>query len=315
MAVFSGPVTAAAVTANTAVGATAGGAELITADGRRRLIAGPLGPVRAVALSADGSTAATGHDRGAAFWDVRSGARRRLVPAQGQVSMVALAPGGRILVTGGRRGMLRVFGGVGAPRREIETGLGTVVAGAVSPDARYVGAGDSNGAAGVWEIATGKRVSRLTGHADAIAGMAFSSGSRLVGTASYDHDARIWRVADGRLLHLLPHGAVASGVAFGPDGRWVATAGPERAVIWDLGTGNQLLKLAGAATGDASSRWRSRPTAGPCTPSRTTETSAATAAWCAARSTRCARPRSCGCGVSAPLGKRHEPRLQEVVRR
>ena len=244
--VFSGPVTAAAVTANAGLGVTAGGAELITAGGRRTLDAGPLGRVRAVALSADGSTAATGHDRGAALWDVRSGARRRLAPAPGSVSMVALGPSGRVLVTGGGQGMLHVFGGGGATGRAIETGLGTIVAGAVSPDGRYVGAGDSKGAAGVWELSTGNLVSRLTGHADAIAGMAFSAGSRLVGTASYDHDARIWRVSDGRLLHELPHGAVASGVAFGPDGRWVATAGPERAVIWDLGTGNQLLKLAGA---------------------------------------------------------------------
>ena len=75
--------------------------------------------------------------------------------------------------------------------------------------------------------------------------MAFSADSRFVGTTSYDQDARIWRVDDGSLVHRLSHLAVASGVAFSPDGAWVVTAGPQRAVLWDMRTGNRVLKLAG----------------------------------------------------------------------
>ena len=244
---FSGELASAAVTQGAAVGALRdrGRAELVVGRRVEPLPAVPvLREVRSVAIGADGSKAATGHERGAALWSTASGARQRVLAQPQPVPLVALSPDGRVLVTGGEDGRLRVWDG-GRPPRGIATGLGMLVAGAVSADRRYVGAGDARGVAGVWELSSGKLVTRLTGHTHALTGMAFSADSRFVGTTSYDQDARIWRVDDGSLVHRLSHLAVASGVAFSPDGAWVVTAGPQRAVLWDMRTGNRVLKLAG----------------------------------------------------------------------
>ena len=114
---FSGEVMTAAAAGATAVGVVGDGAELVTGGRRTLLRADALGPVRAVAISADGSSVATGQQRGAAVWSAASGDRRRVVHQAGAVSMVALGAGGRVLVTGGRDGEITVRQQGLAPRR------------------------------------------------------------------------------------------------------------------------------------------------------------------------------------------------------
>ena len=62
-------------------------------------------------------------------------------------------------------------------------------------------------------------------------------------TSSLDHDARIWNVANGRLVEVLGTGTDGpnlSGVVQ-PNGRWVVTAGPASAGIWDVSSGDRSL--------------------------------------------------------------------------
>jgi WD40 repeat protein len=243
----SEPATAAiAGAAAVAVARVRNDGELLASARRKTLRVPAIGAVQAVAMSADGSTVATGHERGVALWSSASGAQRRLIEQRQPVSMTALSADGGTVVAGTRTGGLEVWGEQPAPR-EIATGLGPIAGGKISSDGRYVAAGDTAGAAGVWELSSGRLVARLAGHRKAVTGMAFSADSQFVGAGSYDHEVRVWRVADGSLVHTLPHTAVASGLAFSPDGRWVVTAGPQRAVVWEMRTGNPVVKLAGVA--------------------------------------------------------------------
>ena len=60
----------------------------------------------------------------------------------------------------------------------------------------------------------------------------------MLATASADGDARLWRVGDGAPLRVLRgHFSAVNGVAFSPDGRWIVTAGPRTALLWDARTG------------------------------------------------------------------------------
>ena len=70
-------------------------------------------------------------------------------------------------------------------------------------------------------------------------------GTRLV-TASDDHDARIWDVASGRLLHVLRgHFFPVRSASFSPDGRWIVTGSQFTAGLWDSATGQLVLYLSG----------------------------------------------------------------------
>ena len=64
--------------------------------------------------------------------------------------------------------------------------------------------------------------------------IAFSpKGSRLA-TASNDRDARVWNVNSGNQVALLRvHSGPVNDVTFSADGRWIATAGPLAAGIWE----------------------------------------------------------------------------------
>ena len=91
---------------------------------------------------------------------------------------------------------------------------------------------------------------RFTGHRDAVTSIAFGpDGNRLV-TASFDHDALVWDVRTGRRTKsLIGHVAVVRGASFSADGRWVATVGPARVGLWEVGASglvdSRLTYLAG----------------------------------------------------------------------
>jgi WD40 repeat protein len=90
------------------------------------------------------------------------------------------------------------------------------------------------------------RTTILKGHRDRVTSVSFSADSRLLVTASRDHDVRIWDVASGLMRRVIPaHFGVVNEARFSPDGRWVVTAGPRTAGLWDARSGAQLFYLRG----------------------------------------------------------------------
>jgi WD40 repeat protein len=66
---------------------------------------------------------------------------------------------------------------------------------------------------------------------EAFQGLAFSSDSRLLATASGDGTTQIWNVSSGRLLYTLPNG---SKIYFSPDNKYLATLDDDSARIWNI---------------------------------------------------------------------------------
>lgn len=65
--------------------------------------------------------------------------------------------------------------------------------------------------------------------------MAFGSDGRRLATAGDNHTVRVWDVGSGRQLAILTHDSALAGVAFSPNGRWLATACRRKAtLIWAL---------------------------------------------------------------------------------
>ena len=60
-----------------------------------------------------------------------------------------------------------------------------------------------------------------------------------------DHDARVWDLATGAQVLLLPHPTGVNGVAFSADGKYLATAAKDGvARVWLVSTGEQIAGMA-----------------------------------------------------------------------
>jgi dipeptidyl aminopeptidase/acylaminoacyl peptidase len=109
-----------------------------------------------------------------------------------------------------------------------------------SPDGRLIATADGDGAARLWDVATGTLVHVMAGHAGEVRSVAFSPDGRLMATAAAGDVARLWDVATGALVRQVTSGH-ARDVAFSPDGQLLATAG---------GSGSQPAGVAAPAVTD-----------------------------------------------------------------
>ena len=159
------------------------------------------GAVRAVALSPDGSTCATGgDDKRIGVWEVATGAHRQWLqseeglPAhQGAVTSLSFAPDGR-LISAGRDNVLKIWALDGKLVRVHPGRTGEVTNLGISPDGRHVLL-DMGEELRVLDRERGTRVGSLQnqkqGRFQAFAH--FSPSGRLVLTASSNSRLQLWR--------------------------------------------------------------------------------------------------------------------------
>jgi cytochrome c len=196
-----------------ALGAAAGGGQA--------QLRGHGGPVRAIAVSADGSAAITGSfDTSAIRWSLaRNTAEQVLRLHEGSVNAVAMLPDGRF-ATGGEDGRIALWtAGSDKPDRVLEGHAGPVAALAVSPDGATLASASWDRSVRLWPLAGGEpRV--LDGHRDNVNGVAFSPDGRAVVSAAYDATLRIWPLAGGAPT-VVTAASPLNSVAVAPDGEIV----------------------------------------------------------------------------------------------
>jgi cytochrome c len=189
------------------------------------------GPVRAVAVSADGATALSGSfDASAIRWSLaRNSASQVLRFHDDAVNAVALLRDGRA-VTAGADGRIAVWSeGRAQPDTVLQGHTAPIVALAVSGDGAWLASAAWDNSVRLWPLGGGApRV--LEGHTQNVNGVAFSAEGRSVVSAAYDLTLRIWPL-DGAAPTIVTLPAPLSAVAVAPDGE-IAAAGANGVVYF-----------------------------------------------------------------------------------
>jgi WD40 repeat protein len=138
-------------------------------------------------------------------------------------------------------------------------GDSAVISMALSPDGKKAVSGSWDGAVRLWDIDTGKVVTKWTGHTDIVWSVCWSPDGRRVLSGSHDGTARQWEVENGETMPEPIENILASietgheqvyAVIYSPDMTLIATGGwdgrdASSIKIWDAKTGKLVATLKG----------------------------------------------------------------------
>jgi cytochrome c len=195
---------------------------LLLASPAQAQLRGHGGPVRALAVSADGTTAVSGSfDSSAILWSLtRNSAEQVLRFHESAVNAVALLPDGRI-VSGGGDGKIAIWRkGETAPERVLEGHAAPVVSLAVSPDGTMLASASWDRTIRLWPLGDGApRV--LEDHQQNVNGVVFTPDGKALVSAAYDLTLRIWPL-DGGAPRVVTVPTPLNAVAINGDGEIIA---------------------------------------------------------------------------------------------
>jgi cytochrome c len=200
------------------------------------------GPVRALAISPDGTRAISGSfDTSAIRWSLeKNQAEQVLRFHDGAVNAVALLADGRIATSGEDARIALWTPGEQQPSTVLEGHAAPVVALAVSPDGTKLASASWDRTARLWPLGGGApRV--IDGHAQNVNGVAFTPDGRTLVTAGYDATLRMTPLTGDASPVAVALPTPLNAVAVAPDGE-IVTAGADGKVY--------LVSAAGAVSAE-----------------------------------------------------------------
>src|SRR5262245_61213666 len=192
--------------------------------GAHAQLRGHGGPVKALAISPDGTHAISGSfDTSAIRWSLsRNTAEQVLRFHDGAVNAVAYLKDGRVVTAGADAHIALWSAGQPQPDKVFDGHSGPVSYLAVSPDGSIIASASWDRSIRLWPL-NGGPVRVLEGHGQNVNGVAFTPDGKSVVSAGYDATLRVWPLAGGSAaVHTLP--TPLNAVAVAPDGE-IATAG------------------------------------------------------------------------------------------
>jgi hypothetical protein len=186
---------------------------------------------------------ATGDQSGAVqLWDPASGAEIRRVAGQHAASITALAfsPDSALLVSVSEDGVLYLWNTLtGEPVMNLQDP--SLYSAAFGSDGKTLIIGGANGSIKIWDIASSAQTQELTSGIGTIRNIAANPAGGQIAVSGDVSAVEIWDIANGALVYSLPFAPDITGIAYSPDGRWLAATSKNAAPWqWDARTGEQL---------------------------------------------------------------------------
>ena len=215
-------------------------------DGFARL-EGHGGPVKGVAISADGRHALTASfDYSVAYWDLDKGhVLHWLEGHEAAANAVAFVADERALSVGDDFALMLWDLKTGQALRRFEGHKGKLISVTVSPDGRWAATSGWDGWAGIWDLEGDAPVRWLKGHKGNVNDAVFSADGSSLFTASYDGTIRHWDTSTGDLKRVVvKHGFGVNHLALNEAEGWLAYGAVDGAVrAIDLETDRELADL------------------------------------------------------------------------
>ena len=192
-------------------------------DAARAQLRGHGGTIRALAVSADGTSVLSGSfDSAAIRWSLpREAAEQVLRFHDGAVNAVALLADGRAVTAGEDARIALWTPGKPEPDAVLTGHEGPIAVLAVSPDGTMLASASWDRTIRLWPLAGGAPLV-LEGHQQNVNGLAFTPDGKALVSAGYDATLRFWRLGQQSPSLVVSLPAPLNAVAAAPDGEIIA---------------------------------------------------------------------------------------------